>query len=232
MAEVSNPISHLDATALFGRIMASKAFGGSGSENQNCRGILDFLFRQRLEDQRGRFDTADLGEALGLNLNGAHGETNRDAIRLAVNKLRHKILPAFEKENPKEAFSLRVPKDGLRPPYHVEFVPKRSAAPVVDEFDGVSARLILGNRDKTTEWFRRAVCDSPDVLFATVGSQHTLDQITPWFEDGEVSAKHFRVLTCRPRSLEILSIINRSPPRKRRALHEETGPCVARLERT
>src|SRR5262249_44528122 len=62
------------------------------------------------------------------------------------------------------------------------------------------------NRQNSSRWFYDNICSAEggEVLFVSIGSRHTLDQIETWFQQDLVKLSHFRVLTWRPLSHEVV----------------------------
>ena len=111
------------------------------------------------------------------------------SVRLAAATIRKK-LNAYFSDNPGEFLRIDLPKrsgSGYR-----LSVWKHSPS---EE----RVRLIFNSRNETREWFEEVVRGpSSDVLYVSVSSSHTLEEIGALLKDGAVHIRHFRVLTWLP----------------------------------
>lgn len=174
------------------------AFIKPGKENDGCCRVLQILFDQCVENPEATIHQRPLAEGAALPLD--EDQQNSTLVRLAIDKLRKELLPQFYQQNPREVLQFDIPSNPRGIGYNLIIKPR---APASDAGTREDIPIIFNYRKHTGQWFRNVVCGPANILFVTVGSQHTLDTILPWFESGDVKAQHFRVLIWRPQSEEI-----------------------------
>lgn len=183
----------------------------SGIEHERCRNIVETLHKRWLVDENAILRHDELAHQIGLNVEKEDDRiSSTNAVRNAVKKLRQKLLPQFYRE--KAATTIRVHIDRARGKGGYQLrIGDEFAAHHGDREHLIHGRehvvLIANARANNQSWFRETIRKSRNVLFVTIGSQHTLDLILPWFENGSIEAEHFRVLVWRPRSLDIVKVL-------------------------
>jgi hypothetical protein len=183
----------------------------SGIEHERCRNIVEALHKRWLVDENAILRHDELAHQIGLNVEKEDDRiSSTNAVRNAVKKLRQKLLPQSYRE--KAATTIRVHIDRARGKGGYQLrIDDEFAAHHGDREHLIHGRehvvLIANARANNQSWFRETIRKSRNVLFVTVGSQHTLDLILPWFENGSIEAEHFRVLVWRPRSLDIVKVL-------------------------
>lgn len=195
MAELSEPVTSEEQKSSLNRIID---FIPLGAENERCCRVL-----KALSSHSGRkVGQEDLALELGLSVDDGDKDDSTQMIRLSVEKLRNELLPRYYTEHPRESIKFEIPKNPPGQRGYCLLVTRQFHSTKYEDI-----QLFFDGRENTKDWFRHTICESSEVLFVSVGMQHALDLIVPWFKDGLVTAKHFRVLTWRPKddSMDVVS---------------------------
>jgi len=154
-----------------------------------CVQVLRTLFESFQRDPQHVFSDTEIAEAVELRMSSDHQSASRGQVRTAISDIRSR-LRKYRDRNTGNSIIFDVVGNG---DYRLAI---QHRVPAEDR-----VRFIFEHRKHTEAWFEETVCGpSSDVLLVSIASQHTLDLLSPWFADGLVKAKHFRVLTWRPRS--------------------------------
>ena len=210
MAERSDRVSPHEADKHLLRILGSIK---PSKENNACSRVLNALFDQWKEDSRTTMLQIPLAAKAKLPVDEIT-QNSSTAVRQAIGKLRNELIPRFYRQNPHEALELEIPENPRGVGYNLDIRRRPTAS---DAGDQEIVPIVLEHRHNSGR-FRKVICEANNILFVTVGSQHTLDIIFPWFENQIVRASHFRVLVWRPESAEIA-----------RAFTDHTGESASRF---
>ncbi len=152
-----------------------------------CATALRALHKKWTENPTERLSDIDLAKALRFGTrNKPDAQTS---ARVVVSKLKAK-LATYNAKHPGSLWRFGL---STSPGYRLVVLPHTPSEDLVP--------LLFSHRAQTLDWFRDTICSaSDDILFVTVASNHTITRIFPWFDSGIVAARHFRVLTWRPKS--------------------------------
>jgi hypothetical protein len=189
--------SQRDKENLLAKVVASPYFITSGRPRQ----VLEVLFAHSIHLPGEALSDREIASRIGLSVAPNREVDSRSNVRNVIGVARTR-LQEYRNDNPGDDLEMSIENHETEKGYFLEV---DSRAPKEDFI-----RFLFEHRGQTQESFQRTICGpSNDLLFLTIGSQHTLAQIEPWFESKLVKINHFRVLMWRPKSASTVKALGR-----------------------
>jgi hypothetical protein len=186
MTTSQGTVSRDEAITHFEIMLSALKFQAGGTNTR----ILRALFELWKGDPDAGLSGTELFGRLGSNL-----AIIEDSLRPAIGKLRLRLAAYNDRFKKPVRFQV-----SFGPPYQLLVSPSQT-----QHHDFVP---IIFGRGNPIDPFEEIICgESEDVLFVGIASQQAFgEHIEPWFDKGRIKAKHFRVLTWRPKSDDVIDL--------------------------